>query len=578
MDIRRRCDASAAGGALLWAVVVALADVGLVSAAVLFAVLVLVPAALPLAATPRRDGTHGRPFRWATATQPPAAALFAASTVVAAGAGERALAAALALPWVGVSVLVAWHGLRRLAPRGLAPAEEALLDAGLLYLPVGALAALAWRLDLGLGYGLVIVHLTAAHYHYATFLLPVVAAALGRQLRGRRRRRFRWVAAVLVTGVPLIAAGITASPALEAVAAVGFAAGVVGVAALFVRAAVDVAGRDRPAAALLVVAALSAGVTMALAVAFAVGEWVGPSLVSIPTMVRTHGLLNAFGFALPAVLAWRRLAPASRAPPPGVPLDARAGGWRVGADYPERAGLAGEPLAGQVDAVERWAGDRFDPAALDDRVARFFERTVEYRVAHRATWQPPFDRAAGAAMALARRVGQFHLPADGAVHEVVGRCPALAADDPRDAARFWVRTDAATGEAAMVSTYGVHERDGTAYVNVGMPLPGAVLGAVLAPANDGSGLELASRPSTSVDVDGGDAGFYLVVPRVGAVRLPLRERFRVRPADDPGAPEPPDDGDYDLAAGHELWLLGRCVLTVAYGIERDPELAFDDGA
>lgn len=319
MDPRVRCDASAAGGALLWLGAVWFASVDLVSMAVLFAVLVLVPLALPIAARSLRDGFRTRPFRWVTVAQPPAAVLFAASTVVATsgGAGGRgpALAAALAVPWVGVAGLLAWVGLRRFATRGPSPVEETVLDAGLVYLLVGALAAVAWRLDVGLGYDPTIVHLTVAHYHYATFLLPVVVAALGRYRRPGPL--YRGAAVVLVAGVPLVAAGITASPPLEAVAGTLFAAAVVVVAALFLGVAREQVGHDQGAAALLIVAAVSAGLAMALAVAYAVGQWIGPPSISVSAMIRTHGLLNAFGFTLPAVLAWRRLLGAgSRTAPP----------------------------------------------------------------------------------------------------------------------------------------------------------------------------------------------------------------------------------------------------------------------
>lgn len=317
MDLRDpldRCDGSAALGGLAWVGVVSVTDVDLVSAVVLFGVLALVPLALPLAATPRRDGSHARTFRWATAAQPVGAALFAGSTLVVATRGTTSVAAALALPWVIVTLLLAWFGVWRLRGRGLRPVEEAVLDVGLLTLPVGALAAVAWRLDLGLGYGLSIVHLTAAHFHYATFLLPVVVAALGRYLR--HHRVYRWAAGAVVVSMPFVALGITVSPVLEAVAAPVFAGGVVAVAAMFVRVAGEVSGGDQGAAALLVVAGISAGLAMALAVSYALGPWVGGRAPTVADMVPTHGLLNAFGFSLPAVLAWRRLNPPPRASPP----------------------------------------------------------------------------------------------------------------------------------------------------------------------------------------------------------------------------------------------------------------------
>lgn len=45
---------------------------------------------------------------------------------------------------------------------------------------------------------------------------------------------------------------------------------------------------------------------MVLALQWALGFVYGLPALSIPTMVATHGLANAFGFALLGVLGWRR--------------------------------------------------------------------------------------------------------------------------------------------------------------------------------------------------------------------------------------------------------------------------------
>ena len=46
------------------------------------------------------------------------------------------------------------------------------------------------------------------------------------------------------------------------------------------------------------ISALSLVATMTLAVVYALGHYLGRSLVEIPTMVLSHGLLNAVGFTL----------------------------------------------------------------------------------------------------------------------------------------------------------------------------------------------------------------------------------------------------------------------------------------
>ena len=42
---------------------------------------------------------------------------------------------------------------------------------------------------------------------------------------------------------------------------------------------------------------------LALAAVYAVGEFTGQRLIDIPTMVRTHGAFNAFGFAACGIAA-----------------------------------------------------------------------------------------------------------------------------------------------------------------------------------------------------------------------------------------------------------------------------------
>jgi hypothetical protein len=93
---------------------------------------------------------------------------------------------------------------------------------------------------------------------------------------------------------------------LEVVAAAAFSAAVVGFALFLLRTVVPAVGRIP--GALFAVAAVSLCWTMALALAFAYSALPGtPRVVSIPEMIRWHGCVNAFGFALPALFALRSL-------------------------------------------------------------------------------------------------------------------------------------------------------------------------------------------------------------------------------------------------------------------------------
>jgi hypothetical protein len=80
---------------------------------------------------------------------------------------------------------------------------------------------------------------------------------------------------------------------------------VVGV--LHVRLAVD-SKRDLATRALLAVAGLSIFVGMVLAATYALRGSVALPALDIPQMRMVHGTINALGFGLCGVLAWRRMA------------------------------------------------------------------------------------------------------------------------------------------------------------------------------------------------------------------------------------------------------------------------------
>lgn len=272
--------------------------------------------------------------------------------------------------------------------------------------------------------------------------------------------------------------------------------------------------------------------------------------------------------ALAALGGLRRARSAARE----VPLSPLTAGRRVGPDYPERRGVAGdgEP-AGEMDSLDAYARPGFDPDAVHPAVRRFYERTSDYRMTYRVRWAPGFRLGAAFASRLTARIEQLNLPGprESTPRRLASRFVSVLPDaDPREGVRAWVRTDAESGAAVFVALYGAHEVDGERLVNIAAPLPGASLGTVLRPEHlslddpaGRTGLELTTFHP-------GDPGLYLTVPPL-SVALPLAQRFRVWPADAPTAPAPPsDDRDFDLVATHEMWVLGRRFLTVTYGIER----------
>jgi hypothetical protein len=223
-------------------------------------------------------------------------------------------AAALAVPWLAATLLVGLVGALRLRARGLGPLRELAVDAGMLYLPVGGVWFLASRTGVALlGFREPIVTFTAAHFHYAGFAAPVIAGLLGRALGpGATDRFYQGVAGVVILGIPLVAAGIQFSRSLEFPAAILLSLGMLGAAALLARTGIRLllAGPTvaRLAGALRILGGLALVFSMLLAALFAAtgSATRGSSEPLIPyaQMAELHGVANALGFSLLALLGF----------------------------------------------------------------------------------------------------------------------------------------------------------------------------------------------------------------------------------------------------------------------------------
>jgi hypothetical protein len=277
---------------------------GPIERALALAPLVLVPLGVGFAATPAFDGLAGRLYAAAVVSQPAGAALFAGSLVV----DSDVVAAAMASAWLVVAILLALVATVRTADRGPWPLAETVIDAGLAYTVVGAAALVLYHLGLTLWFSPVIVLLTAVHFHYAGFVLPVTTGLVGR-CADADGALYRPLAGVVAVGPAIIAVGISFSPVVELLAVGVFTAAV---AVLGGYIALRIAPtRRRPQAVLLAASALALPVSMLLALAYGVTSFTGRGFagLSISRMVSLHGTLNAFGFGLLATVGWRLSVP-----------------------------------------------------------------------------------------------------------------------------------------------------------------------------------------------------------------------------------------------------------------------------
>lgn len=283
-------------GLLLWLVVCAILRPPFEIAILLFAPLVLVPMGLTLLESPL-DRPHERSLlRWANRL-----AIIAALPLAVSFRFEQGSAAAWwAVPWLLLTLLLATIGLFRLARQSRRVDADLAITAALLMIPVGSGWAVTSRAGLRpQDFSPAIVLLTAVHFHYAGFVLPLLAGLAIQAREGSAATQASWADSVMVisiiAGVPLVGVGITLSPHVEVAAALLLVLGSLLLALKQFQAALVT--RDSTCLALASVSSMALVSAMGLAAVYAVGEFLGREWIDIAAMIRTHGFFNAFGFA-----------------------------------------------------------------------------------------------------------------------------------------------------------------------------------------------------------------------------------------------------------------------------------------
>ncbi|MEV2247960.1 YndJ family protein [Streptomyces sp. NPDC049970] len=264
----------------------------LVDLIVMLGMLVIVPTGLRLVGDPALDRIRRM---WP---------VFAAPGALALWLPRGTAAGLLALCYALGTLLLAGHAPRRLArTRSTHPVEAALLTA-LVTPSVAALALVAERTGHELfGFGLGVLALTVPHFHFAGFAAALVAGLVCRAEDGPAGR---FAALSVPSGTVLVLVGYFTGDWTELGGALVLTAGMWTVALLSWRTS-RAPGRDRTTRALLAVSATVLVVTMVLALSWALGEATGLPHPTLTWMAATHGLGNALGFALCALLARRRL-------------------------------------------------------------------------------------------------------------------------------------------------------------------------------------------------------------------------------------------------------------------------------
>jgi hypothetical protein len=313
---------SAGIGAAVWVAVpwlpagepVAVASVGHVF---LLMPLVIAPLALTLLARLRdEEGGAPSPLRRARSLQPAAAGLLVVSFALPTGTAAGILAA----PWLGVALMLAASGVSHAVRRRSVGTPGASLVAAQIFLFVGAVWLLVWRLGDGpRQLSPLTVSLAALHFHFNGFSSQVLIGATGRRLARMSARRHplrRFVTVAAIGGLPLLAAGKAFSLPVVRIFGVGaISLALIGLSVMM--ATVAAAAPSALTRALLIGSAACCAAATGLASAFGGGELLGHEWISVGSMVATHGLLMSVGFTLCGLVGHLRL----QRPDPDPDLD-----------------------------------------------------------------------------------------------------------------------------------------------------------------------------------------------------------------------------------------------------------------
>lgn len=229
--------------------------------------------------------------------------LFSMPLVLAFLLEQGVLSSLFALPWLGFTTWLAINQLFTFHKKF--NASDYCQLAAFLFLPVGAAWLFADRLGFQpLGFEPVIVTLTAAHFHYAGFFLPLLASQV---IKHFDKKTGKIVTLGIILGVGLVAIGITTThfnlPSfieIIAVTTMALAGGTVGILHLIL------GWKNRKAifGGLWMLAGIALVIGMGLALLYGWRTVFPLSFLSIPWMYAVHGTLNSMGFALLGVLGW----------------------------------------------------------------------------------------------------------------------------------------------------------------------------------------------------------------------------------------------------------------------------------
>ncbi len=439
----------------------------------------------------------------------------------------------LAAIYLCFTIAVAGKGLRRFLSRGFSRLEEFSIDMGMIYLAIGGIWFFAHITEIDTGFSPILTWLTAIHFHYSSFLLPIFVGLLGRIAKPKG---YRVITTILLIAPLIVALGITFSPWLELLSVLMYVVGIYGLIAI----CWSTNFTNSWAKAFVMLSFIAIGVTILFSLLYALGTVFGYFGVGIDFMLRFHGFFNCVIFGLGGLIGWWLWTPASREGY-SFPISSIRGKWSIGERILE-GNKTSELYSGLVDNMSIY----IDRKKLAPTISDFYENTNNYRLFASVRWHSWFKPLAAVYHLFSKRVQQLNLPLSQEELEMTGNIVSIV--DGREKTRAWVRK--IKEEVIFVALYSFHHTSEKTYMNIALPLPWSSMIGVLELRQSKRKLTLTSQ--ATVD---SDAGIYLALGK-NLFKLPIHERFEVK-----------ETSPKHLSALHRMWIFGVPFLTITYRIQ-----------
>lgn len=349
-----------------------------------------------------------------------------------------------AIIWFVYTGIVALFGINRLLERGWTPLEETAIDSAFIYLFLGGFWFFASVAKLSImHFSSDIILLTAAHFHYSAFLLPLSAGLIGRK-REKSSKVYDAIMFIIVISPMTVAIGITYSRVFEFFAVFLYLCAIYGYGIYVWRAKFNAIS----AKILLIISSSTLMVTIMFSLIYSYGNLKHVMTITIAQMVWIHGVVNGIGVALPAFVGWMIEKSVPNYKYYGKPMSRLRGEATVGEAFlHNRNVIDSKEYKGLVDKMNDFHSGIFDRAKIPVSIIRFYENTTEYELQSHIKWTRWFRPFAFCYEKMSKRVGQMHLGMGGKWETMHGSIIGIMDEkDGRENVRAWLRKNE-TGES-----------------------------------------------------------------------------------------------------------------------------------